>query len=504
MGKGKSLGSILNEIPAKEQEIDRGKNEAIEFTKRRFRDAKETMEMLKESLLDFSEGINPITVQTMMMLVGDESLQFRFVDAMPVEGQSVNVLEGVDTYNPDTKQIECASCVLQHLTLDIDNISSKDSVERKYKSWQMTANSWQSDSLDADKKYYLYARCRTDMSNNNTFLVSETAIPMKDESNTYYHFLVGILNTEFEGVRNYVPLYGFTEILPGRITTDRVVSGDGESYLDLARNAFRIGDNKSSLSWNTEKDEGEKKLAIRNATFEIKKEDEVVAKIDGESGAAMFGKGSIELRSDGSAAFGNEKNVFNADGSGSLANQNINWSSGGNLNIQGKLIAGEGSKIGGMTVLGDALYGTSATFFDSKDIDLDTVISPIFIIDNFKSRQNFILYGSKEDNNNYVNIQLPNQYHVNHIFNEKEYDFTLRLIVKYNSKSKFVISPSLINLLNPAYYPYIRDNNGNIYKYNNIPEFNNFFKYGYITMEAGDIVELYFNKNTYYIINHRT
>jgi hypothetical protein len=78
-------------------------------------------------------------------------------------------------------------------------------------------------------------------------------------------------------------------------------------------------------------------LNIKNANFEIKNdEDEIVAKIDGESGAALFGKGSIELGADGSAAFGNEKNVFNADGSFSFANNNFLYDLIDGLAITGK------------------------------------------------------------------------------------------------------------------------------------------------------------------------
>ena len=63
-----------------------------------------------------------------------------------------------------------------------------------------------------------------------------------EEVSGYYHFLVGVLNSEYEGNRSFVPLYGFTEILPGRITTDRIVSSDGDSYFDMAANSMRLGD----------------------------------------------------------------------------------------------------------------------------------------------------------------------------------------------------------------------------------------------------------------------
>ncbi|WP_051697550.1 hypothetical protein [Prevotella sp. 10(H)] len=314
---GKSLGSIIKEIPAKEQEIERGKQEAIEFSKRRFRDAKETMEMLKESLLNFSEGVNPITVQTMMMLVGDESLQFRFVD-----NQNKPVKDSQFVYDQENKKLitENKNTYLQHLTLGIKDITSENGKKNEYKTWQMPASGWESDVItDADAKYYLYAKCRKNGS-EGIYQISTTAIAMDKEDLPDYYFLVGILNSEFEGVRSYVPLSGFTEILPGRITTDRVVSADGESFMDLANNAFRIGDENSSLDWNVSEDE---QLSIRNSNFEIKDaKNESIAKIDGLSGAAMFGKG---------------QNIFNADGSFSFANNNFLYDLINGLEITGKI-----------------------------------------------------------------------------------------------------------------------------------------------------------------------
>jgi hypothetical protein len=41
------------------------------------------------------------------------------------------------------------------------------------------------------------------------------------------------LNTEYDGTRSYVSLFGYTEVLPGRITTDKIVSSDGNTYFDL-------------------------------------------------------------------------------------------------------------------------------------------------------------------------------------------------------------------------------------------------------------------------------
>ena len=42
-----------------------------------------------------------------------------------------------------------------------------------------------------------------------------------------------IRDRDSNGGRSFVSLYGFTEILPGRITTDKIVSSDGLTYFDL-------------------------------------------------------------------------------------------------------------------------------------------------------------------------------------------------------------------------------------------------------------------------------
>lgn len=81
---GKSVSSQLREIGQNEVATDNSIRNAVSYTKRRFRDVKETMAMLEDSMLDnFTNSINPLTVQTMMMLIGDESLQFRFSPARP-------------------------------------------------------------------------------------------------------------------------------------------------------------------------------------------------------------------------------------------------------------------------------------------------------------------------------------------------------------------------------------------------------------------------------------
>lgn len=222
-----SVSSDLNKIETNKVEVDIKHKDALQFTKRRFRDAKETMSMLEDALLNFSGSVNPITVSTMQLLVGDESLQFRFVNS---KTNPVQVSHNI-TYNASTRILNAPAGILQHLTLGISSLSSSHKAD-EYKYWDMAE--YNSPALtDLEKKYYLYAVCSKE-NQTGTFLLSETAIKMEGIAG-YYHFLVGVLNSEYEGNRSFVELYGFTEILPGRITTEQIISPNGETYFNLVK-----------------------------------------------------------------------------------------------------------------------------------------------------------------------------------------------------------------------------------------------------------------------------
>lgn len=236
---GKSLNSTLNELENGNVIVDENQKKIIQFTKRRFRDSLETIDMLEQALLEnFTNSINPIAVQTMAMLVGDESLQFRFVNS------NLNPIQYHITYNQETKQLIAPATVLQHMTLGIDTITSNRD-KNTYKHWTMSG--YTSPVLDQiSQKYYFYAKVPTG-TGTGEFVLSPTAIGMNDVSG-YYHLLVGVLNSEYDGERSFATLYGFTEVLPGRITTDRIVSADGKTYFDLANSI--IGGNIRFRSTN--------------------------------------------------------------------------------------------------------------------------------------------------------------------------------------------------------------------------------------------------------------
>lgn len=329
---GTSVSSELNKIETNEVTVDENHKKALQFTKRQFRDAKETMEMLADSLLNFSGAINPITVATMQMLVGDESLQYRFVNSKtnPV------VVNHDISYNPSTKKLNAPAGIIQHMTLGIKTLSNTH-VPGDYKYWDM-ANYDSPALIEPEKKFYLYAKCSKD-NQSGTFQLSETAIGL-EQIGGYYHLLVGILNSENNGERSFATLYGFTEILPGRITTDKIVSNDGKTYFDLLAGEIagrikflssngslvNIGDmaGKTNISLDdlnsTIIDGGFIKTGLINAAAIITSQ--LIANIINTDGLIV----------------GNRSICLNKDGSGYLANENIKWDADGNPIINGKVV----------------------------------------------------------------------------------------------------------------------------------------------------------------------
>lgn len=230
-----SFGTTLKALESAAVAVEEKHREALQYSKRRFRDAQETAEMIGAALSDrFTNAVSPAAVQTMSLLVGDESLQFRFVGSRT----NPTAVPHVVTYNAKTKTVNAASGILQHLTLGIRTVSANHSPS-EYRFWDVAA--FTSGRLDdAAKKYYLYVRAPRN-GNRAEFMLKESPVGFESDA-ANYHLLVGVLNSEYDGDRSFAPLYGFSEVLPGRITTDRVATSDGRSFFDLAAGEMRLGD----------------------------------------------------------------------------------------------------------------------------------------------------------------------------------------------------------------------------------------------------------------------
>lgn len=243
----RSFSSTLQKLENQALGAEEQVRQVSDFAQRRLRDAQETMEMLREAVEGYDKAINPIAVKTMQTIVGDESLQFRFVDNA---SSTRKELAHKFVYNSEKRQFIAPEQMLEHLTLGIKTLTnSRDNEAHKF--WRV--GRFESAVLnDAKKRYFVYISA-PDVANGQvgraSVELSETARPLKEGSR--YNLLVGTLNSENGGTRSFAPMFGFTEILPSRITTDRLVASDGRSFFDMANASMKLG---NALDFNTKGD----------------------------------------------------------------------------------------------------------------------------------------------------------------------------------------------------------------------------------------------------------
>lgn len=243
-----SFSNLVNDIKNTPETIKKASRQSISFTRRTFQNALETQKMLESAFDGFSKGINPVWIQTMSLLAGDESLQFRFISALPTDrtvlSSTISSVEHTFDYNSDTKVFSTASGVIQHMTIGVRNLSSAHYLS-EYKFWSLSAFTYNVSGMGA---LYVYAKCsKTD--ETGEFLLSETAIKLEGVDG-FYHLLLGTLSVESDGTRSFTELYGFSELTPGRLTIDRIISPDGYQYLDFLAKAARIGGADSYLEYS--------------------------------------------------------------------------------------------------------------------------------------------------------------------------------------------------------------------------------------------------------------
>lgn len=247
---GGAVSRELRDLEANESHTDALHADSIAFTKRSFRDARETSRMLADAFgKAWGSSSNPVTIQTMQLLAGDESLQMRFYS----NSDCTNIMSTPITVDETLQRVSCAAAYVKHFTLDVPDAhvlttaKGLDSFHR----WSIASNSFLFSSLDPNLAYYIYIRCGTSSQIGNvgtgTYVISPSPIQMNSETG-YYHFMVGILNSERDGGRSYASVYGYTEILPNQITTGAIRNSDGNSYFDLEQNRFALGD---KLQYNT-------------------------------------------------------------------------------------------------------------------------------------------------------------------------------------------------------------------------------------------------------------
>lgn len=264
-----------------------------------------TQETLKESLLGgFTEPINPMTVQSMQVVVGSKQLQFNIVNGFTDDTIADHIINLTDS-----SEVELMPCYIKHFVIDgpeevqpVDESASESEVQqqkhdrlKQYCRWYVHApadktkyhpNSTYVPLEDPSANYYVYIKAEKCIwttttldgedysardedgekiegatptgiyakTGDATFEVTTTAKELDEESG-YYYFLYAIINAESDGTRSFCKLNGFTEILPGQITAYVFKTPEGDQYMDFLKRKFRIGNSNSYMDWNvTDKD----------------------------------------------------------------------------------------------------------------------------------------------------------------------------------------------------------------------------------------------------------
>ena len=225
--------STLSQIKGEEVVVETNRKAAKDFTKRKFRDAKEAQEMLGNALMgEFTESLSPIAVNTMQAIVGSTTLQYTFVQGL--EDMTTTTFLPQITPN-DT--IVLPQAFIKHETLGISEVKPEREYT-EYMRWQVEGNTFAFDNSEI--AYYLYIRAEK-ASNSATFILSPSAIQLEEEVG-YFHFLLATISRQANGSRSYQSWNGFTEVTPGAIRANRYTSTDGQQYVDFDSKEFRVGD----------------------------------------------------------------------------------------------------------------------------------------------------------------------------------------------------------------------------------------------------------------------
>ena len=280
-----SVSSELKKIAQNQVYSTQKYSEAIQYSKRNFRDAEETQKKIAEAYGEdvqfiannitqqmqqvindlnitqsyFSGSINPVTVRTMSLLIGDKNLQFKFGHA--ATDNENKVLSWTDgTYEPRWSngtlfcpasiQTGTGETIAAHVRHDYwtknQNSITTDAVgEHPY--WIVNSATLTQDAdgntLDPKLGYFLYLQCPRAAMDNFGYLQSQANFRLYSDAHATasgddFYLLVGILNAELNGCRTYCDMYGSVEINGNQMRVEKIISSDGNTYFDLKNNVI--------------------------------------------------------------------------------------------------------------------------------------------------------------------------------------------------------------------------------------------------------------------------
>ena len=209
--------------------------EGARYARRSYREAREGMRALETAAREMGErfeaSVRPATVRTMGLLAGSEATNFEFLDAVEF------VWHAAGRYLTAGRPGGAEGPVrLRHASLGLPEGAGgvmRPGVDAT-RAWRVPA--FRSGSLGAARDgtpYFLYADC-AEGGDEGAFRLYESPRPLREGDKV--HLLVALLSSAgAAGARSVQPVHGVTEVLPGALRTERIVSRDGRTYFDLSR-----------------------------------------------------------------------------------------------------------------------------------------------------------------------------------------------------------------------------------------------------------------------------
>lgn len=184
---------LVDDVKKFPEEIESNVRPVWEWSKRSWRDVKETQEMMFDPDGSFKQEYTAsLLAEFGHLLIGMKSQQMDLI--------GIKFIPNADN---DANYFRSTAGRLVHFTVN-ENITE----------WTIPASSHR---LNNSLYYYVYAKCSRTTSTGSIYLTDRKI--KFDEDAAYYHFWIGVLNTPEDGVRSWNPNYGYTEIAGQTITT---------------------------------------------------------------------------------------------------------------------------------------------------------------------------------------------------------------------------------------------------------------------------------------------
>ena len=255
-----SVSSELKKIPQNQVYTSHEIEERQKYNSRSFANILETINMFSEDFAKslastnqyFSNSISPIALQTMYLALGSEKTEVEFGFTSATVNEQVKDWQRVTytpTWNSEKGCLEVPNFVnntpinARHLVYTQNQ--GEISQNQVYPYWRIESQNTElkHGAAFADKPFYLYLKAVKPQQNQYgklitpaEFILSET---VENDTSEFYYFPIGFLNSEKDGERSFVSIYGHTEISGNRINTGRIVSNDGSTVIDLENNIIQ-------------------------------------------------------------------------------------------------------------------------------------------------------------------------------------------------------------------------------------------------------------------------